>query len=327
MLINAQMAGSARHMAPQAQAPLPFIAPRPPMMTDISAGGVPHHLQHHMHQQQISLQGLPIHPEQLYHQGQPVQLHPHQMPYIPQNQPNPHMDPAGFPQTWQQPLPDAAGLNSYNQPNLVSPVNYEAIPTTAEGPTTHIPIDPAQWSSGEALANTTAIPAAQQQVQTFVNEAGEPTRYVFDEENAYWYPDDDASMVASDDEEEDSDDEAQHLESNDLGVIVAKRLQNRPIDAFGTQMRTFSNFADANVLATYVPSSINSPLNDAQTASVFWYFVNVTGPSMSLFERRPVDPTPIFQGQPVPRSRQHIWTCKFTSPPLFCASATKVHGH
>ncbi|CAK7209878.1 hypothetical protein SCUCBS95973_000590 [Sporothrix curviconia] len=143
------------------------------------------------------------------------------------------------------------------------------------------------------------------------NGAGPSATYVFDEENAYWYPDDDASMVASDDDEEESDDEAQHLESNDLGVIVAKRLQNRPVDAFGTQMRTFSNFADVNVLATYVPNSVNSPLNDAQTASVFWYFVNVTGPSLSLFERRPVDPTPIFQGQPVPRSRQHIWTYTF----------------
>lgn len=241
------------------------------------------------------------------------------------------MDPSAFPQpqpqpqpqqTWQQqPLPDAANLN-YNQPPLISPVSFESAPTTTstEGSATaQIPVVPAQWPSEELLTNANATPISagqppHQHVQMFVNEAGEQTRYVFDADNAYWYPDDDASMAESDDEEDESEDEAQHLESNDLGVIVAKRLHNRPIDAFGTQMRTFSNFADANVLATYVPSSINSPLNDAQTASVFWYFVNVTGPSMSLFERRPVDPQPIFQGQPVPRSRQHIWTCKSTLP-------------
>lgn len=127
------------------------------------------------------------------------------------------------------------------------------------------------------------------------------------EEGAYWYPDDDASMAESEDDL--APDQMEHLQANDLGAIVARHLPNRPFDDFGTQLRTFSNFADANVLSNYFPSSLNSPLTDAQTASVFWYFVNVTGPSMSLFERYPVDPSPIFEGRPVPRSRQHIWTC------------------
>lgn len=325
MLMNAQMAGPARHMAQQAQAPLPFIAPRPPMMPDMSPTGMPHHFQHHMHQQPMPMpmQGLPLHHQQtpqVYHQNQQMPLHPHQMAYMPPQvppQPDPHMDPTAFPQQWQQPLPDNVAINTFNPPNippsLVSPVSYESVPTPVDTSATQIPVNAGPWAgSSEPLSDVTATPASQDQVQNFVNEAGESTSYVFDGQNVYWFPDDDASMIASDDEEEESDDEAQHLESNDLGAIVAKRLQNRPIDAFGTQMRTFSNFADANVLATYVPSSINSPLNDAQTASVFWYFVNVTGPSMSLFERRPFDPSPIFQGQPVPRSRQHIWTCKWT---------------
>jgi len=51
-------------------------------------------------------------------------------------------------------------------------------------------------------------------------------------------------------------------------------------------------------------------LNDPHTAAIFWYFVNMTGPSMSLYERHPFDPSPMFQGAPVPKARRHIWTCK-----------------
>lgn len=128
-------------------------------------------------------------------------------------------------------------------------------------------------------------------------------------EGNYWQSDDEASMGDSDDNELPQDLHISHLESNDLGIQVARRLEAAP-DAYGVRMRTVSSFADTNVLDTYTPSSMNSPLNDSQTAAVFWYFVNVTGQSMSLYERHPFDPTPMFQGQPVPKARRHIWTCK-----------------
>lgn len=129
--------------------------------------------------------------------------------------------------------------------------------------------------------------------------------------DAYWSPDDEASMGESEDENEGfTEEDLAHLESNDLGIRVARRM-DRTAEYYDTRLRTFTGFVDANsVLATYTPSSTNSPLNDAQTASVFWYFVNVTGPSMSLYERHPFDPSPLFQGQPVPKARRHIWTCK-----------------
>ncbi len=130
-------------------------------------------------------------------------------------------------------------------------------------------------------------------------------------EGEYWYPDDDASMVDSGDEA-DPESQSGHLKSNELGVLVAKRLE-APSDRNGTQLRSFSRFASSDVLSTYFPASSNSPLNDKKTAVMFWYFVNVTGPSMSLYERHPSDPSPMFQGIPVPKARQHIWTCKFTS--------------
>jgi hypothetical protein len=129
----------------------------------------------------------------------------------------------------------------------------------------------------------------------------------------YWSPDDEASIGESEDEENDgfSKQDLAHLESNDLGIQVARRMDRRA-EYYDTRLRTFTGFVDANnVLATYTPSSTNSPLNDSQTASLFWYFVNVTGPSMSLYERHPFDPSPLFQGQPVPKSRRHIWTYTF----------------
>jgi hypothetical protein len=127
-------------------------------------------------------------------------------------------------------------------------------------------------------------------------------------EEGYWQTDDEASMVDSDDEPL-PDTHLEHLESNEHGIQVARRLESS-LDTHGIRLRSFSMPGVGNVLDTYVPSSANSPLNDPHTAAIFWYFVNMTGPSMSLYERHPFDPSPMFQGGPVPKARRHIWTCK-----------------
>ncbi|KAL2021962.1 hypothetical protein VTK56DRAFT_6381 [Thermocarpiscus australiensis] len=128
-------------------------------------------------------------------------------------------------------------------------------------------------------------------------------------EEVYWHSDDEASMAESHDDA-DLDPHMIHLEANDLGIQVARRLEAHH-DVYGVRIRSFAGFADGNILATYTPSSGHSPLNDSQTAAVFWYFVNVTAHSMSIYERQPFDPTPMFQGQPVPKQRQHLWTYTF----------------
>ncbi|OTB03291.1 hypothetical protein M426DRAFT_60729 [Hypoxylon sp. CI-4A] len=110
---------------------------------------------------------------------------------------------------------------------------------------------------------------------------------------------------------------------NELGVVALQRL-DQPYDMFGTETRTFNAATDDNVLTAYEPSPANSPLNDKQTAAVFWHFVNATGPSISLFERHPFDPSPIFQGQPIPRARQHIWT--YTFPILSFTHPALLHA-
>lgn len=122
-------------------------------------------------------------------------------------------------------------------------------------------------------------------------------------EEGYWQSDDDASMASSEDEAI-PDRNLAHLESNVPGII-----SNQTPVSSGVNLRTFGGTISSNMLQTYTPSSTSSPLNDPQTAAVFWHFVNVTGRIMSLYERNPVDSVPMFQGVPVPRARQSIWTC------------------
>lgn len=136
-------------------------------------------------------------------------------------------------------------------------------------------------------------------------------------EELYWHSDDEASMVASDEEEDDDDDtfdperDETNLESNHMGIMVARRVKGTTAHAaYGTQLRTpASCLGSDDMLASYHPAAHMSPLNDEQVALVFWHFVNVTARAMSLYERHPLDASPMFQGRPVPKSRQHIWTC------------------
>ena len=101
-----------------------------------------------------------------------------------------------------------------------------------------------------------------------------------------------------------------HLRKNDLGIVVALQANQ---DSRGLSVRSFTSFIDRpNMLSAYIPSSQSTPLRDPMTARIFCHFVNVTGPSMSMFERHPANPSLIFQGKPVPKSQQHIWTCMFS---------------
>lgn len=99
-----------------------------------------------------------------------------------------------------------------------------------------------------------------------------------------------------------------HLKNNDLGFVVALQANQ---DSHGVSLRSFTSFIDRpDMLATYVPSSQSTPLRDPMTARIFCHFVNVTGPCISMFERHPANPSLIFQGEPVPKTQQHMWTCK-----------------
>lgn len=93
------------------------------------------------------------------------------------------------------------------------------------------------------------------------------------------------------------------------GLTMPDRLQ-APLDLYGTQMNSCYGIQGENVLVNYSPSPTDTPLNDPQTAQVFWYFVTMTAPSLSMYERNSAVPSRTFSGEAVPTSHRHIWTCE-----------------
>jgi hypothetical protein len=119
-------------------------------------------------------------------------------------------------------------------------------------------------------------------------------------------------------EEQDCDPEAafteygqDHLRNNDLGIFVAFQATQGQQDR---NIRTYHSFIDCyapDMLTAYQPSAQSSPLTDSTTARIFYHFINVIAPSISMYERHPANPSLLFQGRPVHISQQHIWACKF----------------
>jgi hypothetical protein len=147
----------------------------------------------------------------------------------------------------------------------------------------------------------------------------EPPSYV--EEQSYTWQgsddDDDPYDVSEDDFDElgnnivtsfPGERQHNHLKNNDLGIVVALQAAQDSQDQGIRTIHAFINGHD-NVLAHYRPSGRSSPLNDSTTARIFCHFINVTAPIINLYERHPANPSLIFQGHPIPKSQQHIWTC------------------
>lgn len=129
-----------------------------------------------------------------------------------------------------------------------------------------------------------------------------------DEDDPFDVSEDDDTKMGEYDHGEDSEDDDldTHLKNNDLGVVIALQARQDTV-----RPRSITSFIDRpDMLSQYIPSSRSSPLRDPMTARVFCHFINVTGPALSMFERHPANPSLIFKGEPVPKSQQHIWTCK-----------------
>ena len=118
----------------------------------------------------------------------------------------------------------------------------------------------------------------------------------------YELPDDDASMGESDDETGDP--------REFLGPVVQRF--NGAWDSNGTRVRTFSTFAQCNVLSEYTASAQIRELRDPQILAIFMHFIKVTGPSMSLYERHPFDYGEDDQFiDPNPKGASNLWSCKY----------------
>lgn len=133
--------------------------------------------------------------------------------------------------------------------------------------------------------------------------------------------DDSDPFDVSDDEDEDPLNDGAHVDprsreiqrlrrDNELATVMAIQTAQTRED---TRIRTYHSVIEnygPNMLASYHPSARDSPLSNPIAAGIFCHFVNVIAPGLSMFERHPVNPSVVFRGNPVPKSQQHIWSCK-----------------
>jgi hypothetical protein len=213
---------------------------------------------------------------------------------------------------WKPPMPSpstSSGPTFSHQPQQVPSLqpdrdNAFAIPQQAHGSYDGLP----QNYQGQPRLNTQFSESNKWPVEQSAISASSQGYKLEDEEDPFDVSDGDVQMEDQAGSAKWQDDFPNGHSNNDLAMVVA--LQNGQENQ-GLRLRSFTSFIDRpDMLATYVPSPQSSPLRDSMTARIFCHFINVTGPSISIFERHPANPSLIFQGQPVPPSQQHIWTCK-----------------
>lgn len=139
-----------------------------------------------------------------------------------------------------------------------------------------------------------------------------PTVTSFTQRNLTREDDEDPFDISDEDMDNDFEERDEEISrtgqrNNEFSDVVALQAMARQ----DTHLRSFTSFIDRpDMLSAYQPSPQSSPLRDPMTARVFCHFINVTAPALSMFERHPANPLLIFQGFPVPKSQQHIWTCE-----------------
>ncbi|KAG9191664.1 hypothetical protein G6011_10398 [Alternaria panax] len=72
-------------------------------------------------------------------------------------------------------------------------------------------------------------------------------------------------------------------------------------------IRRYDAFLYDGLLSDYRPEYAASPLRNPKTARVFAHYIHVTGPTLSMYERNPRNPTLIFESISHP-AQQGLWT-------------------
>jgi cell division protein FtsB len=119
--------------------------------------------------------------------------------------------------------------------------------------------------------------------------------------------DDDYFDVQSDEEMEIPPDQTvRRLQENqrDFGMIVALHREHTS----ELSMRRYDTFIYAGILDHYRAEWVANPLRNPKTARVFAHFIFATGPTLSIFERRPRNSSVMFSETPVPNYQQGLWT-------------------
>lgn len=117
---------------------------------------------------------------------------------------------------------------------------------------------------------------------------------------------DEVAMDESDDESPDP----QSLTVRDYRDVL------KPYTRGGTEVRTFSAFAQNYALSEYMDYVHSSELRRHDMQTIFRHFVSVTGPTMSLYER---DPTSLASGARFDGDAtldNNLWSRKCLNPPF-----------
>ncbi|KAF2433492.1 hypothetical protein EJ08DRAFT_668802 [Tothia fuscella] len=73
-------------------------------------------------------------------------------------------------------------------------------------------------------------------------------------------------------------------------------------------MRRYDTFIYDGIMDHYRAEWVANPLRNPKTARVFAHFISATGPTLSIFERKPRNASAIFSETPVPNYQQGLWT-------------------
>jgi hypothetical protein len=127
------------------------------------------------------------------------------------------------------------------------------------------------------------------------------------EQAAVEYEDDDYFDVLSDDEMEIPPDQTLvklQEDQRDFGMIVALHREHTS----ELSMRRYDTFIYRGILDHYRAEWSANPLRNPKTARVFAHFIFATGPTLSIFERRPRNASAMFSEAPVPNYQKGLWT-------------------
>ncbi|WEW59555.1 hypothetical protein PRK78_005029 [Emydomyces testavorans] len=118
---------------------------------------------------------------------------------------------------------------------------------------------------------------------------------------------DDYYDVESDGEMEESELKLYSGSYGHAAKMIPYQLMSRP-----GQFSAFESYE--NLLTTYRPSPLASPLLDPQVMQIFDHFLTVVGPAISIYERHPYIPSVTMSSGPVPPEQQNLWT--YTLPTM-----------
>lgn len=187
------------------------------------------------------------------------------------------------------PDPQYFDFNAYSAMGTLEPQQMLPNPLLASGYS--------QNAAGMAVG-TRGIPASwQDQVGMSYNTGLRPSGMPGNQLAAYIdvEEEDDDAMSISDDEMADPND------SGSLQKLTAAWNGNR-VDA-----RKFGLFAHSGALFSYMDSPANSELRNQGEMTIFSYFLNITSPTISMYERHPCDP---IEKQEFHTKGHNLWSCK-----------------